>query len=57
MIDPIMNEWDLISLIPIIKGSGGIITDYYGNDPLESDSIVAATQELHSEVIKILNKF
>ena len=33
MIDPIMSPWDLLPLIPIINGAGGIITDYHGNDP------------------------
>jgi myo-inositol-1(or 4)-monophosphatase len=28
MIDPIMNIWDSMALIPVIKGAGGIITDY-----------------------------
>ena len=27
MIDPIMNVWDIMALIPVIKGAGGIITD------------------------------
>jgi len=55
MIDPIMNVWDFMALIPIIKGAGGIITDYYGNDPLKGNSIIASVPEIHSEVIKILN--
>lgn len=55
MIDPVMSPWDFLSLIPIIKGSGGIITDYHGNDPLNGKSIIAASKNLHAEVIKILN--
>ena len=55
MIDPIMSSWDLLALIPIIKGAGGIITDYHGNDPLQGNSIVAASRNLHLDVIKILN--
>jgi histidinol phosphatase-like enzyme (inositol monophosphatase family) len=55
MVDPIMSAWDLLALIPIIKGAGGIITDYNGNDPLCGNSIVAAAKNLHTEVIKILN--
>src|SRR5665811_2374489 len=26
MIDPIMNPWDLIPLVPVIRGAGGVIT-------------------------------
>lgn len=55
MIDPIMNFWDLTALIPIIKGAGGIITDYQGQDPTKGNSIVATSPEIHKEVIKILN--
>lgn len=55
MIDPIMNIWDFVPLLPIIKGSGGIITDIHGNDPLKGNSIVAASPSVHKEVIKILN--
>ncbi len=55
MIDPQMNLWDKIALIPIIKGAGGIITDYHGGDPVKGNSIIAAVPQIHSEVIKILN--
>lgn len=40
MIDPIMSPWDLLPLIPIINGAGGIITDYQGNDPIDRKSVV-----------------
>jgi len=55
MIDPIMSVWDTMALIPIIKGAGGIITDYHGNDPVRGNSIIAATPNIHSTVIEILN--
>jgi len=55
MIDPIMSVWDSLPLIPIIKGAGGLITDYRGNDPVGGSSIIAASVEIHNEVINILN--
>lgn len=55
MIDPIMSVWDLMALIPIIRGAGGIITDYHGKDPVTGSSIIAASPKVHGEVIKILN--
>jgi myo-inositol-1(or 4)-monophosphatase len=55
MIDPIMSVWDSLPLIPIIKGAGGIITDYQGNDPVEGSSIIAASAGIHKEVVNILN--
>lgn len=56
MIDPIMSVWDSMALIPIIKGAGGMITDYQGNDPTIGNSIVASSKEIHSEVIRLLNE-
>ncbi len=55
MIDPIMSVWDSMALIPIIKGAGGVITDYQGNDPVKGNSIVAASPQIHPDVIKALN--
>jgi len=55
MIDPIMSAWDIMALIPIIKGAGGIITDYHGKNAVNGNSIIAASSGIHSEVIKILN--
>jgi myo-inositol-1(or 4)-monophosphatase len=56
MLDPMMNPWDIMALVPIIKGAGGEITDWSGNDVVKGNSCVAATRELHAEVMKILNK-
>ncbi len=55
MIDPIANPWDIMALVPIVRGSGAIITDWSGNDPAKGDSIIAANVNLHSEVVAILN--
>ena len=55
MIDPIMSPWDILPLIPIIKGAGGVITDYQGNDPVKGKSAVASSSAIHSEIISLLN--
>ena len=55
MIDPIMSLWDIAAIVPIVKGAGGIITDYNGNDPLKGHSIIAASPQIHSTVIRELN--
>lgn len=55
MVDPIMSRWDLVALIPVIEGAGGVITDYYGGEASTADSIVAVSKELHSKVIAALN--
>lgn len=54
--DPIVNPWDIAALIPVIRGAGGTITDWHGNDPVDAESCVAAaTPELHAAVIAALN--
>jgi histidinol phosphatase-like enzyme (inositol monophosphatase family) len=55
MIDPVMAPWDIMALIPIIRGAGGIITDMEGKDPLKGESIVAGSRSLHATVIQYLN--
>ena len=55
MVDPIMNPWDLIPLVPVIQGAGGVITTWEGDDPVAGDSAVASTPALHEQVLGILN--
>ena len=55
MVDPIMNIWDIMALVPIMRAAGGIITDYHGDDPVKGNSLIAAAPNLHEEVIKTLN--
>ncbi len=55
MIDPIMNIWDSMAVIPVIRGAGGIITGYRGNDAVKGNSIIASIPSLHDKVIKELN--
>jgi myo-inositol-1(or 4)-monophosphatase len=56
MCDPIMNPWDIQALIPIVRGSGGVITDWQGRDPVKAESIVAANAILHPQVIAALGQ-
>jgi histidinol phosphatase-like enzyme (inositol monophosphatase family) len=56
MCDPIMNPWDIAALVPVVRGAGGVITDWQGKDPLNAASTVAtSSQALHDEVIAALN--
>jgi myo-inositol-1(or 4)-monophosphatase len=55
MLDPIMNPWDIAALVPVIRGAGGVITDWQGRDPVKATSIVAASPDLHPQVIAALN--
>jgi len=55
MIDPVVNPWDIAALVPVIKGAGGNITDYQGNEPINGKSSVATSGTIHKQVISILN--
>ena len=55
MLDPIVSPWDVIPLVPIIEGAGGVISSWRGADAHENGSCVAALPELHGEVIQTLN--
>ena len=55
MLDPVVNVWDFHGVIPIINGAGGKITNWLGKDAAGSESTVAASVEIHSSVLSILN--
>ena len=55
MLDPIMNPWDILPLIPVIRGAGGIITGWQGEPPEKAKSAVAASPALHPLVLKRLH--
>jgi len=55
MLDPIMNPWDIIPLIPIIRGAGGVITTWSGSEASKGNSCVVANKTLHPRVLEILN--
>ena len=55
MLDPIMNPWDLLPLIPVIRGAGGVITTWTGGDATSGASCVAANETLHPQVVELLN--
>lgn len=52
--DPIMNPWDIAALVPVIRGAGGVITDWQGGEAYPAESTVAAGPGLHSLVLAAL---
>ncbi len=55
VVDPIMQVWDIMALIPIVRGAGGTVTDYQGGDPTRGSSLVATGGQIHEKVIEVLN--
>jgi myo-inositol-1(or 4)-monophosphatase len=53
-----LKPYDIVALIPIIEGAGGIITTWQGEPATEGGRILAsATPELHNTVLTILQGF
>ncbi len=55
MIDPVMSIWDTMALVPVIRGTGGSITDYSGKDVLKGNSVIAARPEILKQVLEVLS--
>ncbi|PAW84610.1 MAG: hypothetical protein B9S29_03525 [Opitutia bacterium Tous-C2FEB] len=53
--DPVMNPWDLVPVIPVLKGAGALVTDWQGGDAVASGNIIAAAPKLHAQVLATLN--
>ncbi len=54
-LDPIMNPWDIAAVVPIIRGAGGVVTDWHGASAYPAESTVAsATPALHADVLATL---
>ncbi len=55
VVDPIMHPWDIAALVPVIRGAGGVITDWSGGPAYPATSTVAAaTPELHAAALHVL---
>ncbi|MGB0843974.1 MAG: histidinol-phosphatase [Alphaproteobacteria bacterium] len=63
VIESSLQLYDIMALLPIVEGAGGIISDWQGK-PIELDReqsydgriVAAATQELHEQAIQHLSK-
>jgi myo-inositol-1(or 4)-monophosphatase len=56
MVDPVLNPWDLLPVIPVIRGAGGVITDWDGGPAEKGCDAVAASQGVHGSVIRMLGE-
>ncbi len=56
VIEGSLRPYDIIPLIPIIEGAGGVVTDWKGGDASGGGLIVAAANsELHAQALETLN--
>ena len=55
MLDPVMSLWDIVALVPIVEGAGGLITSWDGGSPLSGNGIIASNRHLHGQTLRVLN--
>lgn len=54
-LDALMNPWDIIPLIPVMRGAGAAITGWHGEMPETASSCICAHPKLHAEILRLLN--
>ena len=51
-----LKAYDIVALIPIVEGAGGVITSWSGGDCSTGGSVIAASDKrLHEEALAVLN--
>ncbi len=55
VIEATLQPYDIAALIPIIKGAGGVITQWDGSSAVNGGSVIACgSQQLHEEVLTLI---
>ena len=58
VIEDTLKIHDYMALIPVIEGSGGVISDKFGkkiNSESDGSLVASCSQNIHTQVIDILN--
>jgi myo-inositol-1(or 4)-monophosphatase len=51
-----LKAYDIQALIPIVRGAGGVITTWKGENPsMGGDIVAAANADLHKQALTMLN--
>jgi histidinol phosphatase-like enzyme (inositol monophosphatase family) len=57
MVDAMLMPYDIVPMIPIIEGAGGVVTGLDGRSPLQGGTVIAAANaRLHAEALEILHE-
>ena len=52
-----LQPYDVIPVVPIVEGAGGVMTDWRGDSPVRGGFVVAAAnQQLHAQALEILSR-
>jgi histidinol phosphatase-like enzyme (inositol monophosphatase family) len=56
MVDAMLQPYDIVPMIPIIEGAGGVVTNLAGESPLSGGTVIAAANaSLHATALEIMN--
>lgn len=53
MLDAKMAPWDILPVIPVVRGAGATITTFSGGDPVIGDCAISAHPSIHSEIVTL----
>ncbi len=56
MVDAQMAPWDILPVIPVVRGAGATITTFKGDDPVTGTSALCAHPSIFGEVHGVLNQ-
>lgn len=57
VVEASMSPYDILALVPVVRASGGIISDWTGDpDVTNGQVLAAATPQLHEQALAILTK-
>ena len=52
VVENVLKPWDILPLVPIVRGAGGVLTNWEGGDDLSEGQVIASGNEtLHREVL------
>jgi myo-inositol-1(or 4)-monophosphatase len=57
MVDSLLMPYDIIPMIPIIEGAGGVVTDLNGDPPMHGGTVImAANPALHAAALELMTR-
>lgn len=56
MVDPKLNLWDAAALLPIVKESGGVFSDFNGNETIHTGNGFSTNKHLFPKVKEIIER-
>ena len=55
VVENVLKPWDILPLVPIVRGAGGVLTNWQGGDDLSAGEVVAsANQLIHEQALVCL---